>query len=237
MNEFLKAERKKILNQAKSEAKELLKTTNQKIEQTIREIRENKAEKEVTQEIRKSLDTFKDSIKIEPAEAGSDHEEEVEVVGGKLNPGDWARIKGQETLVEVMEIRAREAEIRMGALKSYLKLNRLEKVTRKEARKAQLEERAPARLEGLDINRKMVDFSSNLDLRGRRGEEALTELQNFLDQALLLGQNELRIIHGKGDGILRDLIRNQLRHMPHVRQYRDEHVERGGAGVTLVELG
>jgi DNA mismatch repair protein MutS2 len=82
----------------------------------------------------------------------------------------------------------------------------------------------------------MMDFSSNLDLRGKRGEEILPLLQNFIDEGYMLGMKDLRVIHGKGDGILRDLTRNMLRHMTMVRTFTDEHVERGGAGVTLVAL-
>jgi DNA mismatch repair protein MutS2 len=82
----------------------------------------------------------------------------------------------------------------------------------------------------------MMDFSPNLDIRGKRGEEVLPLLQNFIDEGYMLGMKDLKVIHGKGDGILRDLTRNLLRHMPVIAHFEDEHVERGGAGVTLIQL-
>ena len=85
-------------------------------------------------------------------------------------------------------------------------------------------------------NQKMMDFSTNLDLRGKRGEEVLPLIQNFIDEGHMLGIKELRIVHGKGDGILRDITRNLLRTMPPVQKMQDEHADRGGAGVTLVSL-
>ena len=87
-----------------------------------------------------------------------------------------------------------------------------------------------------NTNEKMMEFSSNLDLRGKRGEEVLSLLQNFIDEGHMLGVKSLRIVHGKGDGILRDITRNFLRKMPEVSRMEDEHADRGGAGVTLVTM-
>ena len=83
---------------------------------------------------------------------------------------------------------------------------------------------------------KMMDFSSNLDLRGKRGEEVLPMIQNFIDEGFMLGIKNLRIVHGKGDGILREVTRNLLRSMSQVGKLEDEHADRGGAGVTLITL-
>jgi DNA mismatch repair protein MutS2 len=89
---------------------------------------------------------------------------------------------------------------------------------------------------GYNTNEKMMDFSPNLDLRGKRGEEVLPMIQTFVDEGFMFGVRDLRIVHGKGDGILRDITRNLLRNMPHVGKMEDEHADRGGAGVTLVTL-
>jgi len=88
----------------------------------------------------------------------------------------------------------------------------------------------------MDINEKMQNFNFNLDIRGKRGEEAIGEVDRFVDDALMLGFPELRIVHGKGDGILRTLVRNHLRGYKQVARMADEHADRGGAGVTVVTM-
>ena len=82
----------------------------------------------------------------------------------------------------------------------------------------------------------MLDFSPNLDIRGKRGEEVLSIVQNFVDDGYMLGLKDLRIVHGKGDGILREITRNLLRGMNQIAKIQDEHADRGGSGVTLVTL-
>jgi DNA mismatch repair protein MutS2 len=167
----------------------------------------------------------------DPPAAGK---EEVQVEEGEIEVGSLVRIKGQSAVGEVLSVRGKDVEIGMGALKSTIKMNRLEKISRKEYR-AQVQEHTP-RMQGIDINEKMANFSYQLDLRGKRGEEALTELDDFIDDALMLGSPELRIVHGKGDGILRNLVRNQLKTYPQVASLSDEHADRGGAGVTVVKM-
>lgn len=230
---YLDTEQKKILNQAKAEAKQLLRDTNQKIEQTIREIRENKAEKEETKQLRRELQQLDNSLQTEPL--AEEPAEEIQVVGGDIEPGDLVRIKGQNAVGEVLAIKGKDVEIRIGELKSNVKLNRLEKISRKEYRAAVQTENIP-RMKGIDLNEKMAGFSYQLDLRGKRGEEAMVELDNFIDDALMLGSPELRVVHGKGDGILRTLVRNHLRSYPQVSSLTDEHADRGGAGVTIVRM-
>ena len=157
----------------------------------------------------------------------------IEVIEGEITIGSLVRIKGQEALGEVIGMRGKDAEVAIGELKTTVKLNRLEKISRKEFK----QKSAPkSKFAGVDMNDKMMNFSFNLDLRGKRGDEALMEVDKFMNDALILGQDELRIIHGKGDGILRTLIRNHLRGYKQVAKTQDEHADRGGAGVTLVSM-
>jgi DNA mismatch repair protein MutS2 len=86
------------------------------------------------------------------------------------------------------------------------------------------------------MNEKMLNFSFNLDIRGKRGEEAMIELDELINNAIMLGYDELRIVHGKGDGILRQLVRNYLKTFKQVGKMTDEHPDRGGAGVTIVQM-
>ena len=238
---YLDNEKKTILNTAKLQAKELVKNANQKIEATIKDIREQGADKLATKEIRLELQDFQDSLKVEKLSVQSKPTEEkeiiekdlIEVIEGEITVGSLVRIKGQEALGEVIGMRGKDAEVAIGDLKTTVKLNRLEKISRKEFKQ---KTSSKTKVVGVDMNDKMMNFSFNLDLRGKRGDEALMEVDKFMNDALMLGQDELRIIHGKGDGILRTLIRNHLRGYKQVAKTQDEHADRGGAGVTLVSL-
>lgn len=233
----LENEEKKIKNQAKEEAKKMIADANQLIENTIRQIKEKKAEKEATKILRTELQQFsaqnlKKEIISEPAET----KEKVEYESGPITEGSYVKLKGQTALGQVLNIRGKEADVRIGALKSTIKLNRLEKISAKTYKAATQETLTENYRPPVDLNEKMLQFSFNLDIRGKRGEEALVELDQFLNNALMLGYNELRIVHGKGDGILRTLVRNHLKKYKEVTGMTDEHADRGGAGVTIVKL-
>lgn len=235
-------DQKRLLNEAKQKAKALVSEANQRIENTIREIKENKAERDMTRLVRQELEQFeKKELKTETLadeikpDQGKSETEDFQPDNTAISVGSFVRIKGQTTIGEVMALRGKDAEIRFGDLKSNLKLNRLEKISRKAYREAVGEPSRP-KMKGIDLNEKMMNFSFNLDIRGQRGEEAMVELDNFINNGLMLGYAELRIVHGKGDGILRTLVRNHLRTFPQVVSMQDEHVDRGGSGVTVVKL-
>ena len=232
-------DQKKILNDAKQKAKQLLSDTNQRIESTIREIKENKAERESTKQVRLELDQFeRKELKIEPV--AEPVREEFVAEKGEIVVGSFVRITGQTTVGEVLAIKGKDVEMSIGALKSNIKMSRLEKVSKKAYKQAIGDSSSDTtyapRIGGVDMNEKMMNFSFNLDIRGKRGEEALMELDGFMNDALLLSQNELRIVHGKGDGILRNLVRSHLRSYKQVGKMADEHPDRGGAGVTVVQM-
>lgn len=227
----LDEKKKEIMNDAKVEAKNLLKETNQRVENLIRNIKENKAEKEVTKISRDEVRKFEKEIKIEKVKK---KEKEIKVIGGVISSGDFVRIKGQESVGEVIQIGKKGAEVMFGDLKSKIKLNRLEKISKGALKKIEKENYSPIR--GIDINKRKANFSQDLDVRGKRAEEALAVLAGFLDDAILFGCSNVRIIHGKGDGILRDIFREELKSYREVRNYHDEHADRGGSGITIVEF-
>ena len=229
---FVDTEQKRILNAAKTEAKELLKASNQKIEKAIRTIKESKADKELTKEIRQEIQQFEET-KLNTEEVKE--KETWQIEAGAIGVGDFVKVKGQETIGEVISIKSKDVEVAIGQLKTNIKLNRLEKVSKK-AFKALTKESPRANLNGININDKMANFSFNLDLRGKRAEEAILELDNLMDDAIMLGYPELRIVHGKGDGILRNLVRTHLKSYKQTTGFEDEHADRGGHGVTLVKL-
>ncbi len=210
---------------------------NQLIENTIREIRENKAEKEKPRRSGLSSKILKE--KPSPRGSGRTAASRRYLRTGKRrdHSGSYVKISGQTAIGEVLSVKGKDAEIRIGDLKSTIKLNRLEKVSRKTYRAATGEKGVKTVSKGVDMNERMLNFSFNLDMRGKRGEEALGMVDQFMDNAIMLGYDELRIVHGKGDGILRDArTRNHLRDYAQVAGMYDEHADRGGAGVTIVKL-
>jgi DNA mismatch repair protein MutS2 len=239
LKEFLDTNRKQLMNEAKAQAKNLLKEANQKIEGVIKEIKENQAEKEKTKSIRKELDEYKDSLQPEHItidnEAEETNNEELEEIGGQIEVGDFVKLKDQNAVGEVLAIKNKDITVSIGDLKSTIKLNRLVKIKRKTYEQVTKKTSAPA-YTSMDMVGKMQNFSSRLDVRGDRAEEALAKVATLIDEAIYLSQHELYIVHGKGDGILRTLIREQLRKYKEIESIQDEHADRGGAGVTIVRL-
>ncbi len=223
----LEKNKKEIITKAKEEASSILRETNREIEKTIRHIRENRAEKKETKRMRERLESLKKKVDV-PGE--------VQKTGSVISvePGDMVRLMGKDVVGEVLSIRGNNIEVQVGALKTLVKKNQLEKISRTEAKKSA---RGSATIHSnVDMNQKLSGFNHTLDIRGKRGEEAIGLVDKFLDDALLFNANELRILHGKGDGILRGLIRNHLKSYPNVQSIRDEHVERGGSGITVFDL-
>jgi DNA mismatch repair protein MutS2 len=221
----LDLKKKEIINKAREEASYLLKETNREIEKTIRHIQENKAEQKETRKVRKGLQTLTE--RVQP------NQDLPKVVSNEvIKEGDKVRIIGQEVTGDVLSIKDKTAVVQFGGLRSTLKLAQLVRsdlaisnptITR-------------ARSMGIDIHRKQSQFASSLDIRGKRVEEAIPMLDQFLDDAILLGQAELNILHGKGEGILRQVIREKLKSTKAVASFTDAHADRGGAGITVVVL-
>lgn len=255
--------RKEILDKAKREAEEILSGSNRIIERTIRDIKEAEADKERTQEARQKLEEYKAEVsrKVEVDDdrilrkmeklkqneirrkerPAKPEEKKKEVVIPKKAPsmievGGWVRLPGQDTLGEVLEIKENNITVAFGHLRSVVKRNKLEVVHRSEVKRAKVENKTISRIYQEIGERKLV-FKPDVDVRGLRAEEALQKIREFVDEAIMLDVHELHILHGKGNGILRELIQNYLRTEPAVKNCRDEHVQFGGSGITIVELG
>jgi len=229
----LKQRKKQILDETREEARQLLAKANKDIELTIRQIREQGAEKEATKALRSQLEGLREEVekatkteKIVPPSIKAQDPLRLEV-------GAMVKLKDSDTLGEVLEINKQEVVLAAGSLRMTVKANRLEVVSRAQARK---QERKAVAGTGKIIREAVGDFSPNLDLRGFRGIEALQELDRFLDKAVMAGYDALSILHGKGDGILRKLIREHLRKQSVVLSFNSEHADRGGDGITLVQL-
>lgn len=235
----LESNRNIAIKDARREANDIISRANKEIEKTIRLIKEAKADKEKTRIIRKNLEEFKEKNKLPEPPVKKDiiKKPKIRVVQGKIEVGDFVRIMDQGSVGQVLNIKRNTAEVAIGDLKSNLKLNRLEKISKKEyTGRSEKVSGVSSRVISSDLNEKLKFFESTLDLRGKRAEEALTILNQYLDEALLLSMNEIRILHGKGDGILRDVIRTHLTQVDFIDRFYDEDVERGGAGISIVHL-
>jgi DNA mismatch repair protein MutS2 len=222
----LETRKKEIINKAKDEAAELLKETNREIEKTIRHIRENKAEKKETLKVRRGLESLTKKV-------GSKPQEKKEKSNEPIKADDRVRIIGQEGSGVVLTVKGKSATVQFGELKTLVKVDKLERVSMSSA----IRESAPKlRSAGINIHEKQASFNSILDVRGKRVDEVVPLLDQFMDTAILLGQGDLKIIHGKGEGVLRKVIRENLSRYKQVASISDEHADRGGDGITLVVL-
>ncbi len=243
----LQRRRKEILDEARQEAGQLLSDVNRRIERTIREIREAQAERERTRAVRRELEELKEKVtarreKEDPLEQRlqqvrrrrKKQEQETSPQPRPLQPGDKVRMKGAEAVGEVISTGRDACWVAFGNLTTQVAADKLERVDEETARRHDGPAAPPSWHE--ELRKRKLRFSPELDVRGKRVEEALREVTAFLDEAVMVGEHSLRIIHGKGNGILRQTIRDYLAAHELVARFGDEHVDRGGAGVTLVEL-
>lgn len=221
----LEARKKEIIAKAKEEAAGLLRETNREIEKTIRHIRENKAERKETLKVRGNLKALTQRV-------GQKKAEKPVKPPTPIREGDRVRIVGQDGSGTVIALKDKTASVQFGEFKSLIHINKLEKITVGAEKEPQVRRRAS----GINLYEKQSRFNPTLDVRGKRVEEVIPLLEQFLDTALLLGHGELKILHGKGEGILRKVIREQLSRVKQVATFHDEHVERGGDGITIVVL-
>lgn len=222
---FLEENRKVLMKEAKLEAQAIIKNANKLVENTIAGIKENQADKEVTRQLRKNLQQelvqhqVKEEKKVEKAV----------VVGTPIAVGDWVQLINTETMGQVLEINRGNLVLALGDLRSVVKKERVQKISNKQAKKVVQSNSFSGR-----ISDAIGSFSAELDLRGMRGENAIQELEKYMDKSIMLGFPFIKLIHGKGDGILRKLIREYLRKYSEVNRVEDEHADRGGDGITYV---
>ena len=261
----LEKNRKSILKKAKEDAETLIQESNARIENTIRTIKEAQAEKEKTKLARQELNDFKEQIddieknneadKIarkmeklrEKQERKKDkknkpqtslthtHQPAVEPKIKPIEKGSIVKIKGQTGVGEVLEISGKTAIVSFGMIKTNVKIDRLEH-TDAPIQKVNAKSSFISSQTQDHVYEKKLEFKQDIDVRGMRGDEAIQAVTYFIDDAILLGINRVRILHGTGNGILRTLIRDYLSGVHGVSHFKDEHVQFGGAGITVVDL-
>lgn len=157
----------------------------------------------------------------------------------QIKVGDTVRIKGLGSIGQVSQISGKNATIVIGGMSSKMSISKLEKVAASEIKKK--EEPKPTfavlgRTTRETIDSRRSNFHQDLDIRGLRADEALDVVMHFIDDAILIGMTRVRILHGTGTGALRQLVRQYLATVPNVEKFHDEHVQFGGAGITVVDL-
>ncbi len=256
-----KNQKKEIIAKAKDEANKLLGESNRIIENTIRQIKESQAEKEKTRRVRREMEEFKDSVakntsphdqaiekKMERLKARAERVKNTKKERSRQSPdkiaehkvktiqvGDHVRMSDTKAVGEVAEIRNGIAHVDADSFRFSVKIEKLEKISSTEYRKSLKGTPKYPHTDPLISERKMK-FKPELDIRGERADDAILKVQNFIDDAILVQQRRLRIVHGKGNGILREIVRQYLSTVNIIKSFQDEHIEMGGSGVTSVEL-
>jgi DNA mismatch repair protein MutS2 len=277
----IKETKKKIIQQAKDEAQQILVAANKKIEATIREIRENQAEKERTKLVREDLKKFNESLeqqkdskqdrniqaKMEQLVARKKRQEERKgrnmqhavqqstaeamrdglnfahgalqegkFVPGVLQVGSKVKIKGSDLIGEVMQISEKWINISVGDIISKVKNDSVEVISNKEFENACKSVYKPLIHNSLEIDERKLNFKTEIDVRGERLNDALDIVARYIDDAELVGASKVRILHGKGTGVLKEEIRKFLKTIPAVQSCTDEDVRFGGSGITIVQM-
>ena len=220
------------LNAFKEEIKEVDTTLNDElIARKIKQIQDRKARKE-----KRRAEKLENQRKKNLQSTAGQPETETQQPSNILKPGDTVRIKGLTTVGKIETTDGKMAIVIFGGMRTKMRAERLER-----AEEHKKEEPASAYTASSKMTRETIDnrrqqFHQDIDVRGMRGDEALNAVMYFIDDAILVGISRVRILHGTGGGILRTLIRDYLATVPNVSGFRDEHVQFGGAGITVVDL-
>lgn len=260
--EELEHSRKEILKQAKEDAERLLQESNARIENTIRTIKEAQAEKERTRTARQELTDFRKEVEeLDKAATEAQIARKMEKLREKqerrkekknkpdttpkvqaapktipIQKGDYVRIKGQTSVGQVMENDGKNATVMFGLMKTNVKADKLERTEAPKPANTIAKATFVSSATQEQMYEKKLNFKQDIDVRGMRGDEAIQAVTYFIDDAILVGVSRVRILHGTGSGILRTLIRQYLATVPGVAHFQDEHVQFGGAGITVVDL-
>ena len=268
----IRQQRREMLQKAKEEAADILRKSNAEVERTIRIIQESKAEKEATRAARARMQTLRQSLEAAPSSAAPSSTVPSSAAPEKekglkkkpqerikrpepaspakeenpLSVGAFVRIKGQQAIGEIIALSGKQATVAFGLMKSQVALNRLEYVSRSQAKKGisslttqpkrPVFSNAVANSIADSLRKKKLAFSDELDIRGLRADDALQEVMNYVDDAIMVGASQVRILHGTGTGALKQIVRDYLRMQKRVVSFHDGDPDRGGPGITIIEF-
>lgn len=223
LKSYLEDNKKELMRKAKEEARNIILNANKLVENTIAEIKSNNADKEKTRTLRDNLSRELEKNIIKPVAS------KVAPSADELMVGDWVKLTDSETTGQVMEIARDNVIIAIGDLRTVAKRKRVQKISKslvpKEIRRSYSSQTSD-----------LAGFNPEIDVRGMRTEDAIGAIERLFDRALMMGYGSLKILHGKGDGILRKMIRQYLKKYDQVDRLEDEHADRGGDGITYVYL-
>lgn len=250
----LEKHRKEILQKAKNQATSIIDNANKVIEKTIRDIKEAKAEPTKTRAIRKEAEQAKEQMRTEIEHLEKNEgpkpavplkftkplqpKGEKKVEDPEIHVGDSVFMVDIQTVGEVSSINGQDVVVNFNSVSFRTSLKKLTKISKKEAKDVK---KHGVRIGGGStlsdlMNEKVASFNPTLDIRGVRADEVADILEPYIDEAVLLSIHQVRILHGKGNGILRKVVREKLSRRKEVISFDDEPVELGGYGVTVVEL-
>ena len=246
LNSRLQANKQQIIYDAKAEAKEILKDANRVIEKSVRDIKESRADSSKLKDIRKIVETKKQEVnkslekkpKTNLSDVVSTKEKKIKtnikILDDKPVVGDDVRVIGQETVGQLEQIKGKNALVSFNSLRVSVKYDKLEKVKVKKLKSTS----SPNQYSGImkEIHKRSVNFKHNIDVRGMRAEEALVFIKNWIDEAILISAKDLEVLHGTGNGILRQIIRDYLSTLSEVQSFADAHIDFGGSGKTIIKM-
>jgi DNA mismatch repair protein MutS2 len=226
--EKLEKEKKQIIRQAEETASKLIKEANKKIEETIRTIKETNADKEITKQVRHALK--EEGLVLERKTKQEKEAEDAVIISQNqdIQKGDYIKIRATNAIGEVTEVQKKKILVNVSGISMLLNLKDVQKVEyipKENQKQSNISE---------TLKKKTYSVSTQLDIRGQRAEPAKQLIEKFLDDAILAGLREVRILHGKGSGALKQLTRDLLKNYPQIEKYADAPEEQGGAGITVV---
>ncbi len=244
--------KKEIIANAKQEAVDIVKNANREIENTIKQIKIANAEKEKTKEIRREFENKKHKLKNIKTEDNvvenklqsvnqqltkfnKENPKTIEIDDSAIRISDKVRLIETNNVGEVVELNNKNAVVAFGNLLTSISLKKLEKVSNNEFKRLNKSGVAKNTTSSYTMA-KRANFTPNIDLRGERVDEALSRVVQFIDEALMFGYSNLTILHGTGTGALKQAIRQYLNTLDFVASAKDEKIELGGAGITVVKL-
>ena len=227
----IKKKEKEIIRNAKEEASQIIRDSNAKIENTIRVIKESAADKNVTSTERRELEKFKKSLDDQ-----LEKQNRTKIAKVEFKKGERVRLNGQNIAGTIESVNGKTAIVIFGQLKSTVDVSKLEHLTAAQAKELDKFANKNNSTKGFDMRERQLNFNQDIDVRGMRVDEALQAVIYFLDDARMFNISRVRILHGTGTGALRSAIRDYLYQSTIVKSFKDEHVQFGGAGITVVDL-
>lgn len=163
-------------------------------------------------------------------------EVEKEKTPVELAAGVKVKVKGSDLVGEIVKVSGKNVSVAIGEIITKMAINKVEPISGKQYKDHFKPAERKSVYSGSSISERRLNFNPNIDIRGKRLDEAIEIVTRFIDDAIMVDMGQVSILHGKGNGVLREEIRKYLKITPGVKSFRDEHIERGGTGITIVEL-